>query len=184
MKLYGDYLPKNNEIGVSDEKRYLHFLWDVLDKSPMCLVANFSILYRRILAKKLFKSCGENFIAEENVRFNVPDNIEVGDNVFLNRDVYIDSKGGVKLGDSVALTEGVMIFTHSHSEDNHEERTYSPVIKIEKQAIVAAGAIIDKNVEVNSLVAGIPGKFVRERNNLNCAGDELNHIWLHNGIFQ
>ena len=64
MKLYGDYLPKNNEIGVSDEKRYLHFLWDVLDKSPMCLVANFSILYRRILAKKLFKSCGENFIAE------------------------------------------------------------------------------------------------------------------------
>lgn len=201
MKLYGDYLPKNHEVKMSDEKRYLHFLWEVLDKSPMCLVANFAIAYRRILAKKLFKSCGENFSAEENVRFNVPDNIEIGDNVFLNRDVYIDSKGGVKLGNSVAVTEGVMIFTHSHSESNHEERTYNPVViedhskiycratilpgvTVRKQGIVAAGAVVDKDVEPNSLVAGIPGKFVRERNNFENKGDELNHIWLHNGEFQ
>lgn len=25
MKLYGDYLPKNNELEFSEEKRYLHF---------------------------------------------------------------------------------------------------------------------------------------------------------------
>lgn len=202
MKLYGDYLPKNNELGMMcDEKRYLHFLWEVFDKSPMCLVANFSIPYRRILAKKLFKSCGENFIAEENVRFNVPDNIEIGDNVFLNRDVYIDSKGGVKLGNSVAITEGVMIFTHSHLEDDHEKRIYKPVViedyskiycratilpgvTVKKQGIVAAGAIIDKDVQANSLVAGIPGKYIRERNNLENSDEELNHIWLHNGEFQ
>lgn len=201
MKLYGDYLPKNHEVGFSDEKRYLHFLWEVIDKSPICLASNFAIPLRRIIAKKLFKSCGENFIAEENVRFNVPDNIEIGDNVFFNRDVYIDSKGGVKLGNSVALTEGVMIFTHSHLEHDHEERTYKPVIMedhskiycratilpgvtIKKQGIVAAGSIVDKDVEANSMVAGIPARYIRERNNMGNTDDELNHIWLHNGEFQ
>ncbi|SFD08832.1 acyltransferase [Clostridium uliginosum] len=201
IELYGDYLPKNQEIGFSQEKRYLHFLWDVLDKSPMCLISNFSIPFRRILAKKMFKSCGENFIAEENVRFNIPDNIEVGDNVFLNRGVFIDSKGGVILGNSVVITEGVTIFTHSHLEHDHFLREYSPVIvedyakiysnstilpgvTIGKQSIVAACSLVDKSVEANSLVAGVPAKEMRNRKTFDNSEDELNHIWLHNSKFQ
>ncbi|WP_270566626.1 acyltransferase [Clostridium beijerinckii] len=201
MKLYGDYLPKNNELGFSEEKRYLHFLWDVLDKSPMCIISNFAIPYRQILAKKLFKSCGKNFIAEENVRFNVPDNIEIGDNVFLNRGTFLDSKGGVVLGNSVTLTEGVTIFTHSHEEHDHELRTYAkvtikdyakiysnstilPGITVEKQSIVAACSLVSENVKENTMVAGIPAKPIRERKTLNRSDEELKHIWLHNGEFQ
>lgn len=128
IQLYGDYLPKNKEIGFSYEKRYLHFLWDVLDKSPMCLIANFSIPFRAILANKLFKSCEKNFIAEENVRFNIPDNIEIGDDVFINKGTLIDSKGGLLVGNSVGIGEGVTIFTHSHTEHDHAIRNYAPVI--------------------------------------------------------
>ncbi|AJG97583.1 transferase [Clostridium beijerinckii] len=201
MKLYGDYLPKNNELGFSKEKRYLHFLWDVLDKSPMCLISNFAIPYRQMLAKKLFKSCGKNFIAEENVRFNVPDNIEIGDNVFLNRGTFLDSKGGVVLGNSVTLTEGVTIFTHSHEEHDHESRTYAkvtikdyakiysnstilPGITVEKQSIVAACSLVSENVKENTMVAGVPAKPIRERKTLNRSGEELKHIWLNNSEFQ
>ncbi|NRT75505.1 acyltransferase [Clostridium beijerinckii] len=201
MKLYGDYLPKNNELGFSEEKRYLHFLWDVLDKSPMCIISNFAIPYRQILAKKLFKSCGKNFIAEENVRFNVPDNIEIGDNVFLNRGTFLDSKGGVVLGNSVTLTEGVTIFTHSHEEHDHELRTYAkvtikdyakiysnstilPGITVEKQSIVAACSLVSENVKENTMVAGVPAKPIRERKTLDRSDEELKHIWLHNGEFQ
>ncbi|OOM06668.1 acyltransferase [Clostridium saccharobutylicum] len=201
LKLYGDYLPKNQEIGFSQEKRYLHFLWDALDKSPMCLAANFSIPFRRILANKLFKSCGKNFVAEENVRFNVPDNIEIGDDVFLNRGVFLDSKGGVILGNSIVITEGVTIFTHSHTEDDHELRTYAPVIvkdyakiysnstilpgvTIGKQSIVAACSLLDKNVEDNALVGGVPAKIIRGRKNLDKNEEELNHIWFYNNEFQ
>ncbi|MBN7575286.1 transferase [Clostridium sp. 2-1] len=201
MKLYGDYLPKNNELEFSEEKRYLHFLWDVLDKSPMCLIANFAIPYRQILAKKLFKSCGKNFIAEENVRFNVPDNIEIGDNVFMNKGAFLDSKGGITIGNSVGIGEGVTIFTHSHEEHEHELRTYAkvvikdyakiysnstilPGVTIEKQGIVAASSLVGKNVEKNELVAGIPAKAMRERKTLDRNQEELKHIWLHNGEFQ
>ncbi|NFG60836.1 MULTISPECIES: acyltransferase [unclassified Clostridium] len=201
IKLYGDYLPKVAENGISEEKRYLHFLWDVLDKSPMCLIANFAIPYRRILAKKLFKSCGENFIAEENVRFNVPDNIEFGDDVFINRGTFIDSKGGIKVGNFVGIGEGVTILTHSHKEDNHSFREYSevviedyakiysnstilPGVKIKTKGIVAACSLVNKDVGENVLVAGVPAKEFRKRNTFNKDKNELNHVWLHNKSFQ
>lgn len=201
IQLYGDYLPKNKEVGISKEKRYLHFLWDVLDKSPMCLIANFAIPYRRLLAKKLFKSCGNNFIAEENVRFNIPDNIEIGDNVFLNKGAFLDSKGGIIIGNSVGVGEGVTIFTHSHEEHNHSSRTYAsvtikdyakiysnstilPGVTVERQGIVAACSLVGKNVDENTLVAGIPAKAIRERKTFNKIEEELKHIWLHNGEFQ
>jgi acetyltransferase-like isoleucine patch superfamily enzyme len=201
IQLYGDYLPKNVELGFSEEKRYLHFLWDVLDKSPMCLIANFAIPYRQILANKLFKSCGKNFIAEENVRFNIPDNIEIGDNVFLNKGTFIDSKGGIIIGDSVGVGENVTIFTHSHGEHDHSLRTYGtvtikdyakiysnstilPGVTVERQGIVAACSLVGKSVDENTLVAGSPAKPLRERKTFNKNEDELNHTWLHNGEFQ
>jgi acetyltransferase-like isoleucine patch superfamily enzyme len=201
IQLYGDYLPKNKELGLTKEKRYLHFLWEVLDKSPMCLISNFAIPYRQLLAKRLFKSCGKNFIAEENVRFNVPDNIEIGDNVFLNRGTFLDSKGGIVIGNSVTLTEGVTVFTHSHEEHDHVSRTYAPVIikdyakvysnstvlpgvTIEKQGIVAACSLVAGDVNENTMVAGVPAKPIRERKNLEKNEEELNHVWLHNGEFQ
>lgn len=201
IKLYSDYLPKSKEVGFNEEKRFLHFLWDVLDKSPMCLVANFSIPYRQILAKRLFKSCGKNFIAEENVRFNLADNIEIGDNVFINKGTFIDSKGGVIIGNSVGIGEGVSIFTHSHEEHSHKTRTYSavtikdyakiysnstilPGVTINKQGIVAASSLVGKSVEENALVAGIPAKTIRERKSFSKNEEELDHIWLYDGEFQ
>lgn len=201
IKLYGDYLPKNAELGFSEEKRYLHFLWDVLDKSPMCLIANFAIPFRAMLASKLFKSCGKNFIAEENVRFNIPDNIEMGDNVFINKGTLIDGKGGFIVGNSVGIGEGVTIFTHSHTEHDHSLRNYAPVIikdyakiysnstilpgvTIGEQSIVAACSLVNKDVEKNALVAGTPAKYIRNRETFDNSRASLGHIWLHNGEFQ
>ncbi len=115
-RLYSDYLPKMEELSYTENERYLHFLWDALDKLPISTVANFAIPFRRLIAERLFKKCGKNFTADENVRFNFGNNIEVGDDVFINRGTFIDSKGGVKLGNSAGIAEFVVIFTHSHSE--------------------------------------------------------------------
>ncbi|KEH99401.1 acyltransferase [Clostridium massiliodielmoense] len=201
IELYVDYLPKNKDIAYSKERRYLHFLWDVIDKSPMSIITNFSIPFRRILAKKLFKSCGKNFIAEDNVRFNVPGKIEIGDNVILSNDVFIDSKGGVTIGNSVGIAEGTYIFTHSHLEDDHTIREYKPVVfedyakiysrctilpgvTIRKQAIVGACSVVNKDVEEDALVVGVPMKKVRNRKSNGKKNEELRHLWLLDGYFQ
>ncbi len=201
IRLYSEYLPKAQELTFTKEKRYLHFLWDSLDKLPISVVVDFAIPLRRIIAKRLFKKCGKNFTVEENVRFNFGQNLEIGNDVFMNRGVYLDTKGGIVLGDFVALAEGVEIYTHAHSESDHNKRSYSgvviknfakiyahatilPGVTVGEQAIVAAKSLVSKDVEPSMVVAGIPAKVIRERKTNGKMREELNHIWLYDSAFQ
>lgn len=201
-RIYSDTLPIGVDINpYSEEERLIHFVWDSFEKTPYSLLVEFSIPFRRMLANKLFKGCGRNFICESNVSFNFGHQIDIGNDVFFNRDVFIDSKGGVKIGDYACLAEGVRIFTHGHNEAVHHKRVYSsvtiksyakvysganimPGVTIGEQAIVAGGAIVTKDVAPNSVVAGTPAKLIRERKCEGNAGVQLEHVWLHNGRFQ
>ncbi len=195
LKLYSDYLPLGHDHPVTPEQRYLHFLWDAFDKLPLCLFTPFSIPFRRLIAEHLFKKCGTGFIAEENVTFNFGRYLEVGDFVFFNRGVFLDTKGGITIGNYVALTEDVRIFTHSHSESSHIIREYRgvviqdyakvytgatilPGVTIGEQAIVASHSLVTQDVPPNTLVAGMPAKVIRERKTEGNAGEDLDHIWL------
>ena len=201
IRLYGEYLPKAQELGFSREQRYLHFLWDALDKLPISMVVDFAIPFRRIIARRLFKNCGKNFTAEVNVHFNLGQNLEVGDDVFMNCGVFLDTKGGVVVGNFVGLGEGVEIYTHSHSESEHAQRSYAkvvigdfakiyahavilPGVTVGEQAIVAAKSLVTKDVEPNMMVAGTPARVIRERNAIGRVKQELDHIWFLNGAFQ
>ncbi len=201
IHIYSEYLPKADELGFTEEQRYLHFLWDCLDRLPIGLIVPFSFPLRRVIAERLFKRCGDFFTAEQNVQFNFGQNIEVGSNVFINRNTFLDSKGGIEIGDYSGLGENVIIFTHGHSESVHDVRSYGKVIigdfvkvysasmimpgvTIGDQAIVAAGSLVNKDVPPNTVVAGIPAKPVRERNNEGLRSRDLNHIWLKESAFQ
>jgi len=195
VMLYNETLPRAADYPYTSQQRYLHFLWDAFDKTALSLIVPFSIPFRRLIAKNLFKSCGEALIAEENVRFNFGNLLELGDGVFFNRGVFLDTKGGVRLGNSVALAEDVRIFTHNHSEASHIVRSYGrvvvedyakiyagatvmPGVTIGSQAIVAAGSMVNQDVPPNMVVAGSPARVIRERKTQGHAGDELDHIWL------
>jgi len=202
IRLYSDTLPMGASLHpYTASQRLLHFLWDAFEKTPYSLAVDLSIPFRRLLARQLFARCGERFICESNVSFNYGHQISVGDDVFFNRSVFIDAKGGVEIGDSVCLTEDVRIFTHGHSESLHHERSYAPIViksyskiysgatilpgvTIGEEAIVAAGALVTKDVPAHAVVAGSPAKIVRQRRDAGRHGKALEHIWLANGQFQ
>lgn len=201
FRLWGDYLPIGEEIPYTQEQRYLHILWEVVDGTPLGINCAFSIPFRAMIAKKLFKKCGDGFIANEGCRFNYGHLIEVGNNVSWNHGCYIDSKGGVKFGDFSIMTEYSKIFTHGHSEGDHEVRTYAPVeigeyakiytactilpgVKIGAGAIVATGSIVTKSVPDFTMVAGIPAKAMRERRTEGKRDKELNHYMFCHQSFQ
>jgi len=201
LRIYSEFLPKAAEHPFSREQRFLHFLWDAFDRSPLSLSMNIAIPFRRMIAKRLFLDCGKNFISEGEVRFNFGQFMSVGDDVFFNRGSYFDTKGGLEIGTSVGIAEFVRVFTHSHSESDHAVRTYAPVrigqyakisagalilpgMTIGAQAIVAGGAVVTTDVPANSIVAGVPARVVRDRENEGKLGKDLNHIWLHEGAFQ
>ncbi|OGV36570.1 MAG: transferase [Lentisphaerae bacterium GWF2_45_14] len=194
--LYSECLPKGHDCPFTLEQRCLHFLWDSFDKLPLCLIVNFSIPFRRAIAEKLFKKCGAALISEENVRFNFGQNISVGERVFFNRNIFLDSKGGISIGNQACIAEDVKIFTHSHSESSHITRDYKevvikdyakiyagatilPGVMVGEGAIVASGSLVTKDVEPGTVVAGIPAKFIRERHSEEKANDSLDHIWLY-----
>lgn len=197
--LWGDTMPMGDEDPYSEEQRNLHILWDCLDRYPLGLNCAFAVPLRQAIGKKLFKKCGDGFVANEGCRFNYGHRIEVGDNVSWNAGCYIDSKGGVTFGDFAMLTEYVKIFTHSHSEENHLERTYAPVkigdyakvytaatilpgVTLGEGAVVATGAIVTKDVPAYTLVGGVPAKPMRERK---CKDpSKFNQYMMKDGLYQ
>lgn len=201
MKIYSEYLPKAEEMAFSPEQRLLHFLWDAFERSHLSVAADFAIPFRRVLAKKMFRKCGKNFCAEANVRFNFAQGISCGDDLFINCGTFLDTKGGLFTGDAVGIGEFVRIFTHTHSESDHAERTYAPVtigdyakvysgamilpgVTIGEQAIVAGGAVVTHDVPPNMLAAGVPAQVIRQRKDEGRKREELHHVWLHRGAFQ
>jgi acetyltransferase-like isoleucine patch superfamily enzyme len=201
LRLYSEYLPKSAERPFSPEQRFLHFLWDAFDRSPLSLSMNVAFPFRRMIARKLFRDCGKNFNAEGDVRFNFGQFLSLGDDVFFNRGSFFDTKGGISIGNFVGIGEFVRIFTHNHSESDHAIRTYAPVrigdfakiftgamilpgVTIGEQSIVAGGAIVTTDVPPGCVVAGIPARVIRERKTEGKRGKDLDHVWLYNGAFQ
>lgn len=201
FKLWNEYMPLADEIPYTKEQRNLHILWECIDKTPLGINCAFSIPFRQIIAKKLFKKCGDGFVANENCRFNFANNIEIGENVSWNSGCYIDAKGGVKFGDFSMLTEYAKIFTHSHSESDHMIREYKgveigeyakvytnatilPGVKLGKGAVVATGAIVTKDVDDFTLVTGIPAKPQRMRKFEGKNLKEMNQYMMKDRIFQ
>ena len=195
LRLYSETLPKAGEFPYTEQTRFLHFLWDLFDKLPLCLSVPFSIPFRRLLAENMFADGGRGVVVEENVRFNFPQLLTLGENVFLNRGVFLDTKGGVSIGDYAALAEDVTVFTHSHGEASHVERTYAgvtvepyakvyagavllPGVTVGREAIVAANAVVSHDVEPGMVVAGTPAKVIRERRSQGHHGPDLDHVWL------
>lgn len=199
FRLWNDFMPL--ELQYDEISRNLQILWESVDRVPLGINCAFAIPFRQILAKKLFKSCGDGFVANEGCRFNFANNIEIGQNVSWNAGCYLDAKGGIKMGDFSMLTEYVKIFTHSHSEWNHMKREYKPVaigeyakiytsatilpgVTLGRGAIVATGAIVTKDVDEFTLVGGIPAKPMRRRNFEGEDLSEMNQYMMKDRLFQ
>lgn len=199
IKIYSDYLPIMKEDPYTQEQRYLHILWEVIDMVPLGVSCRFSIPFRRMIAQKLFKKCGTGFIASPHCSFNFGHRIEVGDFVAWNMGCYIDSKGTVIFGNNVILAEKVTIFSHSHSEEKHMEREYKAVhignnatlfcgstilsgITIGDGAEVGVGSVVTKDVPSNTVVVGSPAKVIRECRHKD--GQDINNFFFNKRAFQ
>ncbi len=137
---------------------------------------------RRVLAKHIFKRCGENFKAFHNVEFSFGYNLEVGDNVVVHRNVLLDDRGGIVLGNNVSISDFANIYSHTHSivdakdvtnattviEDGVRITYHATVlagVHVHEQGMVGAMAVATKDVRPYHVYVGIPAKSVRVKPN-------------------
>lgn len=115
-------------------------------------------------------------------QFFYPAGVEIGKGTAIGQNAFLDGRDKLKIGDHVDIASDVMIYNCEHdieSEDFHavcapvEIGAYVfigpraiilPGVKIGKGAIIAAGAVVTKDVAEFTIVGGVPAKIISERN--------------------
>jgi acetyltransferase-like isoleucine patch superfamily enzyme len=161
----------------------LLWLWYSFDRTPIGgQNVELGVQLRRVLARHIFKSCGENFKAFQHVEFSFGYNMEVGDNVVVHRHVLLDDRGGISLGNSVSISDYANIYSHTHRIvdqkdvtdaltrlDDGVRITYHATVlagvHVGEQAMVGAMAVATKDVRPFHVYVGIPAKSVRVKPN-------------------
>lgn len=161
----------------------LLWLWYSFDRSvPGGQNVSLGVSLRRMLAPFIFKRCGENFKAFHNVEFSFGYNMEVGDDVVVHRNVLLDDRGGIVLGNGVSISDYANIYSHTHSIVDQKDVTNAATIlgdgvrvtyhatvlagvHVGEQAMVGAMAVATKDVRPYHVNVGIPAKSVRTKPN-------------------
>jgi len=110
-------------------------------------------------------------------------NFVVGDNCWIGKNLHIEGNGTVIIKDNCDLAPDIMFITGSHEIGNKFRRAGKGIeykiivdkgcwigarstivgnITVNEGSVVAASALVNKNVEKNTIVAGIPIKEIRE----------------------
>lgn len=107
-------------------------------------------------------------------------NIKVGKNVFINSGCCFQDQGGIEIGDNVLIGQQVVIATLNHDLIPQKRANMFPApvkigndvwigahatilqgVTIGDGAVIAAGAVITKDVPGNTVVAGVPAKIIK-----------------------
>jgi len=174
--------------GECDDERFqrvkpLLWLWYSFDRTPVGgQNVWLGVELRRILAKYIFKRCGDNFKAFQNVEFSFGYNMDVGDNVVIHRHVLLDDRGCIILGNNVSVSDYANIYSHTHSIVDQRDVTNATTViddgvrityhatvlagvHVHEQGMVGAMAVATKDVRPYHVYVGIPAKSVRVKPN-------------------
>ena len=161
----------------------LLWLWYSFDRSPLGgQNVHLGVRFRRILARHIFARVGKNFKAFQNVEFSFGYNMEVGDDVVVHRNVLLDDRGGIVLGNRVSISDYANIYSHTHSivdqkdvtnaktelEDDVRITYHATVlagVRVGRNAMVGANAVATKDVRPYHVNVGIPAKSIRVKPN-------------------
>lgn len=101
-------------------------------------------------------------------------NITIGKDVFINSGCHFQDQGGIEIGDGVLIGHNVVLATINHDLNPKENRKnhYAPIkigsnatilpgVTIGDYAVVAAGAVVTRDVPAMTVVGGVPAKVLK-----------------------
>lgn len=110
-------------------------------------------------------------------------NITIGRDVFINSGCHFQDQGGITIGDGSLIGHNVVLATINHDlyPVNQRKNHYAPIViedhvwvgsnatilpgvTIGRWSVVAAGAVVSKDVEAFTVVGGVPARVIRKVN--------------------
>lgn len=142
----------------------------------------FGCRIRGYLLKPFLKKCGKNFQVALNVKLEHLKNISVGDDVYIGYGSWISGlRGGIILEDEVMIGPYLKMVSSNHTFCKGSARfapgegkeikigfgtwvasgvTITAGVVVEKSCLVAAGSVVTKSFEKDSIIAGVPAKKI------------------------
>lgn len=147
--------------------------------AQLCFKINHTMPYTQeydALVKELFLgNIGENSRVMPPVTVVRGCNVKIGKNVVVMNNALFMSAGGITIDDDVMVAANAQIISNNHDLYDHAVLTCKPVhlkrncwigagatilpgVTVGENAVVGAGAVVTKDVEANTVVAGNPAR--------------------------
>lgn len=137
---------------------------------------------RGMMLRPFFKKCGKGLKVASGVIILKPDKIEIGENVYIAHNVWINAVGGLIIEDGVIISPFSVIDTSKHKfEDGAvtHKSSFNKIkigkgtwitahcvitdnVVIENGVLVAANSVVTHNVDKNTMIGGVPAKFIKK----------------------
>lgn len=159
-------------------KRFVWYFKNIfLFKSSLPWPNSLKILTLRFFGAKV----GKNVLIKPNVNIKYPWFLEIGDNVWIGEEVWIDNLGKVKIGNNVCISQGALLLCGNH---NYKKETFDlivgditledgvwvgaksvvcPGVTMKSHSILSVGSVLTKDAEEYEIYQGVPAEFVKKR---------------------
>lgn len=158
------------------------FIWNII----FGIIELMPFIIRYPLYKLFFARIGTNVHIDFKTYFRYPSKISLGSNVTINRGStfyagYMTKDAEIIIHDNVAIGPEVCILAAGHDIQSLDlldigapiiihsyvwvgaRATILQGVTIGEGAVVAAGAVVTKDVEAYSVVGGVPAKVIKQR---------------------
>ncbi len=139
---------------------------------------------RNQLLRSRFRSCADDLYLAPDITVLSPQMVSIGARCAINEYVHILGGGGVEIGDAVWIANHVSIISITHDadvefigdvsdirkkviiEDNvwiGSHAVILPGVRLGRSSVIAAGCVVTADVAPHSIVAGVPGRLIRQK---------------------
>ncbi len=137
---------------------------------------------RRAILRLMGAQIGKDVGLYRGFEVRSPWKLTISGSTLIGHNALLDARRGLTIGSNVNLSNEVMIWTlhHDYNDENFAEvgapvvigdyawicsrAVILPGVTIGKGAVVAAGAVVTRDVEPYTVVGGVPAKVISKRN--------------------
>ena len=135
---------------------------------------------REIMSRLIGKKVDDSFRMFPPFYTDFGKNITIGKDVFINSGCHFQDQGGIEIGDGALIGHNVVLATINHDLNPKENRKnhYAPIrigahvwigsnatvlpgVTIGDWAVVAAGAVVTRDVPAMTVVGGVPARVLK-----------------------
>lgn len=158
-------------------RTFWHFFNALFMQNPLNPSSKLKVFILKIFGAKI----GLGVVLKPSINIKYPWNLEIGDYSWIGEGVWLDSLEKIKIGNHCCLSQGVYFCTGNHDwtdptfglivkpitvEDGAwvgARVTVLPGVTIGSHSILAAGSVVSKNINPNTIYAGNPAQAVKAR---------------------